>query len=76
MLCFSGSREPEDRPSSRRPSIRVGVKPVMPYDIAADEEKIINLDLAQTPEVAPQSVQTSILAPDEERRPRRRGSQL
>ncbi|XP_051157370.1 regulating synaptic membrane exocytosis protein 1 isoform X2 [Leptopilina boulardi] len=71
-----GSREPEDRPSSRRPSIRATVKPVMPYDIAADEEKIINLDLAQTPEVAPQSGQTSILAPDEERRTRRRGSHL
>ncbi|XP_011301029.1 regulating synaptic membrane exocytosis protein 1 isoform X2 [Fopius arisanus] len=42
-ISNQGSRDPEDRSPGRRPSFRA-VKPVMAYDMAGDEEKIINLD--------------------------------
>jgi len=71
VICFfAGTREPEER--SRRSSFRA-VKPVMPYD-AADDEKMIKLDSSSAPAVPP--VSQPVLVPDEERRNRRRGSQL
>ncbi|KAI4472354.1 hypothetical protein M0802_016908, partial [Mischocyttarus mexicanus] len=70
-----GSREPEERPMTRRASFR-GVKPILPYDVGGEEEKIINMDTTPVP-VVPQTVtQSPVLIPDEERRSRRRGSQL
>lgn len=73
VVCFfAGTREPEERP--RRSSFRA-VKPVMPYDVAADDEKMIKLDSSSAPVVAP-PVSQPVLIPDEERRNRRRGSQL
>lgn len=73
VICFfAGTREPEERPA-RRSSFRA-VKPVMPYD-AADDEKMIKLDSSSAPAVVP-PVSQPVLVPDEERRNRRRGSQL
>ncbi|KAL0117950.1 hypothetical protein PUN28_008967 [Cardiocondyla obscurior] len=69
-----GTREPEERPVTRRSSFRA-VKPVMPYDVAADDEKMIKLDPSSAPAVPP-PVSPPVLIPDEERRTRRRGSQL
>ncbi|XP_018053303.1 PREDICTED: regulating synaptic membrane exocytosis protein 1 [Atta colombica] len=69
-ISAQGTREPEER--SRRSSFRA-VKPVMPYD-AADDEKMIKLDSSSAPAVPP--VSQPVLVPDEERRNRRRGSQL
>lgn len=75
IICFlAGAREPEERPVTRRSSFRA-VKPVMPYEVAADDEKMIKLDSSSAPAVAP-SVPQPVLVPDEERRNRRRGSQL
>ena len=72
VICFfAGTREPEER--ARRSSFRA-VKPVMPYD-AADDEKMIKLDSSSAPAVVP-PVSQPVLVPDEERRNRRRGSQL
>lgn len=69
-----GAREPEERPTTRRSSFRA-VKPVMPYEVAADEEKMIKLDSSSATAVVP-PVSQPVLVPDEERRNRRRGSQL
>lgn len=67
-------REPEERSvPSRRPSFRA-VKSVLPYDMGGEEEKVINLDTTPAPETT--SSQSPALAPDEDRRTRRRGSQL
>lgn len=75
IICFlAGAREPEERPVTRRSSFRA-VKPVMPYEVAADDEKMIKLDSSSAPAVAP-PVSQPVLIPDEERRNRRRGSQL
>ncbi|KYQ54337.1 Protein piccolo, partial [Trachymyrmex zeteki] len=71
-ISAQGTREPEERPA-RRSSFRA-VKPVMPYD-AADDEKMIKLDSSSAPAVVP-PVSQPVLVPDEERRNRRRGSQL
>ncbi|XP_018353943.1 PREDICTED: regulating synaptic membrane exocytosis protein 1 isoform X2 [Trachymyrmex septentrionalis] len=70
-ISAQGTREPEER--ARRSSFRA-VKPVMPYD-AADDEKMIKLDSSSAPAVVP-PVSQPVLVPDEERRNRRRGSQL
>jgi len=75
VVCFfAGTREPEERPTTRRSSFRA-VKPVMPYD-TTDDEKMIKLDSSSVPAVAPPVVSQPVLVPDEERRNRRRGSQL
>ncbi|KYN07026.1 Protein piccolo [Cyphomyrmex costatus] len=71
-ISAQGTREPEERPA-RRSSFRA-VKPVMPYD-AADDEKMIKLDSSSAPAVVSPASQP-VLIPDEERRNRRRGSQL
>ncbi|XP_077264396.1 regulating synaptic membrane exocytosis protein fife isoform X3 [Temnothorax americanus] len=73
-ISAQGTREPEERPVTRRSSFRA-VKPVMPYDVAADDEKMIKLDSSSAPAVAPPVSQPALI-PDEERRNRRRGSQL
>lgn len=74
IVCFFvGAREPEERPVTRRSSFRA-VKP-MPYEVAADDEKMIKLDSSSAPAVTP-PVSQPVLVPDEERRNRRRGSQL
>ncbi|KAH0946977.1 hypothetical protein HN011_004526, partial [Eciton burchellii] len=73
-MSAQGGREAEERPTGRRSSFRA-VKPVMPYEVAADDEKMIKLDSSAAPAVAP-SVPQPVLVPDEERRNRRRGSQL
>lgn len=76
FICFlAGAREPEERPVTRRSSFRA-VKPVMPYEVAGDDEKMIKLDSSSAPAVAPPAVSQPVLVPDEERRNRRRGSQL
>ncbi|XP_032672413.1 regulating synaptic membrane exocytosis protein 1 isoform X2 [Odontomachus brunneus] len=69
-ISAQGGREPEDRHQGRRPSFRA----VKPYEVAADEEKMIKLDSSSAPVVPPAVAQP--LVPDEERRTRRRGSQL
>ncbi|XP_076230361.1 regulating synaptic membrane exocytosis protein fife isoform X2 [Nomia melanderi] len=54
-------------------------KPVMPYEVGAEDESMMNLDAApiSVPVVSPAVVtQPPILVPDEERRNRRKGSQL
>ncbi|XP_046601844.1 regulating synaptic membrane exocytosis protein 1 isoform X1 [Neodiprion lecontei] len=74
MFAQAGAREPEERSvPSRRPSFRA-VKSVLPYDMEADEEKVINLDTALTSEVT--ASQAPALVLDDDRRSRRRGSQL
>lgn len=76
IICFlAGAREPEERPVTRRSSFRA-VKPVMPYEVAADDEKMIKLDSSSAPAVTSPAVSQPVLVPDEERRNRRRGSQL
>ncbi|XP_044009202.1 regulating synaptic membrane exocytosis protein 1 isoform X2 [Aphidius gifuensis] len=66
-ISNQGSREPEDRPA-RRPSFRA-VKPIMPYEMANDDEKIINLDTA--------TQELPVSLSDEPRpAPRRRASML
>nr|XP_012223186.1 PREDICTED: uncharacterized protein LOC105672674 isoform X2 [Linepithema humile] len=72
-ISAQGAREPEERPVTRRSSFRA-VKP-MPYEVAADDEKMIKLDSSSAPVVTP-PVPQPVLIPDEERRNRRRGSQL
>ncbi|XP_025603106.2 regulating synaptic membrane exocytosis protein 1 isoform X2 [Athalia rosae] len=74
-MFAQGNREPEERSvqTSRRSSFRA-VKPVLPYDMGTEEEKVINLDTSPTTE--PSNAQSPALAPDEDRRTRRRGSQL
>ncbi|XP_043501097.1 regulating synaptic membrane exocytosis protein 1 isoform X2 [Polistes fuscatus] len=74
-ISAQGAREPEDRPITRRSSFR-GVKSILPYDVGGEEEKIINMDTTTVPVVPPTVTQPSVLIPDEERRSRRRGSQL
>ncbi|XP_011141417.2 regulating synaptic membrane exocytosis protein 2 isoform X3 [Harpegnathos saltator] len=68
-ISAQGVREPEERHQARRSSFRA----VKPYEIVADEEKMIKLDSSPVA-VAPAVIQP--LVPDEERRTRRRGSQL
>ncbi|XP_034941618.1 regulating synaptic membrane exocytosis protein 1 isoform X2 [Chelonus insularis] len=65
-ISAQGSRDPEERSPGRRQSYRA-VKPVMPYEMGNDDEKIINLDATATPEPSP-------VQPDEPRR--RRASML
>ncbi|XP_014478309.1 PREDICTED: regulating synaptic membrane exocytosis protein 1 isoform X2 [Dinoponera quadriceps] len=65
-----GARESEERHQARRSSFRA----VKPYEVAADEEKMIKLDSSPASAVVPAVAQP--LVPDEERRTRRRGSQL
>ncbi|XP_053594404.1 regulating synaptic membrane exocytosis protein 1 isoform X2 [Microplitis demolitor] len=68
-ISAQGAREPEERPLGRRQSFRV-VKPVMPYEMSNDDEKIINLDSTSAPD-------SQVLQPDEQSRPmRRRASML
>ncbi|KAL2712254.1 regulating synaptic membrane exocytosis protein 2 isoform X1, partial [Vespula squamosa] len=72
-ISAQGVREPEDRPITRRASFR-SVKPMLPYEVGAEEE-IMNMD--QSVSVVQQTItQPPVLIPDEERRSRRRGSQL
>lgn len=68
IVCSAGAREPEERHQTRRSSFRA----VKPYE--GDEEKMIKMDSSPVPAVVPAVAQP--LVPDEERRTRRRGSQL
>ena len=70
-----GGRKPEERPTVRRSSFRA-VKPVMPYEVGAEDESMMNLEASPVPVVPPKVVPPPVLGPDEERRTRRRGSQL
>lgn len=70
-VFFAGARESEERHMTRRSSFRA----VKPYEVAADDEKMIKLDSSAAPAVVPPVAQP-VLIPDEERRNRRRGSQL
>ncbi|XP_020291700.1 regulating synaptic membrane exocytosis protein 1 isoform X3 [Pseudomyrmex gracilis] len=74
-ISAQGAREPEDRPVTRRSSFRA-VKPVMPYEVAVDDEKMIKIDSAPVSPAVVSPVPQPVLVPDEERRNRRRGSQL
>nr|XP_012147152.1 PREDICTED: regulating synaptic membrane exocytosis protein 1 [Megachile rotundata] len=71
-ISAQGGRKPEERPTSRRSSFRA-VKPVMPYEVGAEDESMMNLEASSVPVVPPAQ---PVLVPDEERRTRRRGSQL
>lgn len=71
---FTGGRKPEERPVARRSSFRA-VKPVMPYEVGPEDESIMNLEASPVPMVPPPVV-PPVLIPDEDRRTRRRGSQL
>lgn len=70
-----GGRKPEERPTIRRSSFRA-VKPLMPYEVGAGDESMMNLEGTSVPVVPPAVVPQPVLVPDEERRTRRRGSQL
>ncbi|XP_076244802.1 regulating synaptic membrane exocytosis protein fife isoform X2 [Calliopsis andreniformis] len=76
-----GGRKPEERSTIRRPSFRA-VKPVMPYEVGGEDESMMKLETAVpvvppvVAPVAPAVVPQSVVVPDEERRTRRRGSQL
>lgn len=48
----------------------------MPYEVGADDESMMNLEASPVAVVSPKVVPPSVLGPDEERRTRRRGSQL
>ncbi|CAL7945714.1 unnamed protein product [Xylocopa violacea] len=74
-ISAQGSRKGEERPTARRSSFR-GVKPVMPYEVGAEDESMMNLDASSVTVVSPKVVPPPVLGPDEERRTRRRGSQL
>ncbi|XP_034194191.1 regulating synaptic membrane exocytosis protein fife isoform X2 [Osmia lignaria lignaria] len=74
-ISAQGGRKPEERPTSRRSSFRA-VKPVMPYEVGAEDESMMNLEASSVPVVPPAVVAQPVLVPDEERRTRRRGSQL
>ncbi|XP_076751785.1 regulating synaptic membrane exocytosis protein fife isoform X2 [Xylocopa sonorina] len=74
-ISAQGSRKGEERPTARRSSFR-GVKPVMPYEVGAEDESMMNLDASSVAVVSPKVVPPPVLGPDEERRTRRRGSQL
>ncbi|XP_047349720.1 regulating synaptic membrane exocytosis protein 1 isoform X4 [Vespa velutina] len=74
-ISAQGAREPEDRPMTRRASFRT-VKPILPYEVGPEEEKIINMDPTPVTVVQQTVTQSPVLVPDEERRSRRRGSQL
>lgn len=74
FLFFSpgGRKPPEERPATRRLSFRV----VKPYEVGAEDESMMNLEASTVPVVSPKVVPPPVLGPDEERRTRRRGSQL
>ncbi|KAK1136534.1 hypothetical protein K0M31_001085 [Melipona bicolor] len=74
-ISAQGGRKPEERPTVRRSSFRA-VKPVMPYEVGAEDESMMNLEASPVPVVPPKVVPPPVLGPDEERRTRRRGSQL
>ncbi|XP_071860837.1 regulating synaptic membrane exocytosis protein fife [Bombus fervidus] len=74
-ISAQGGRKPEERPTARRSSFRA-VKPVMPYEVGAEDESMMNLEASPVAVVSPKVVPPSVLGPDEERRTRRRGSQL
>lgn len=67
-----GRKPPEERPATRRLSFRV----VKPYEVGAEDESMMNLEASTVPVVSPKVVPPPVLGPDEERRTRRRGSQL
>ncbi|XP_043794119.1 regulating synaptic membrane exocytosis protein 1 isoform X3 [Apis laboriosa] len=67
-----GRKPPEERPATRRLSFRV----VKPYEVGAEDESMMNLEASSVPVVSPKVVPPPVLGPDEERRTRRRGSQL
>ncbi|XP_054006344.1 regulating synaptic membrane exocytosis protein 1 isoform X3 [Hylaeus anthracinus] len=71
-ISAQGNRKPEERPTSRRSSFRA-TKPVMPYEVGAEDESLMNLEPTPVPVTV---AQPPVLAPEEERRTRRRGSQL
>ncbi|XP_026667460.1 regulating synaptic membrane exocytosis protein 2 [Ceratina calcarata] len=73
-ISGQGGRKPEERPTGRRSSFRG--KPVMPYEVGAEDETRMNLEASPVPVVSPKVVPAPVLGPDEERRTRRRGSQL
>ncbi|CAK9800701.1 Regulating synaptic membrane exocytosis protein 2 [Anthophora plagiata] len=72
-ISAQGGRKPEERPTARRSSFRA-VKPVMPYEVGAGDESMMNLEVSAV--VPPTVVSQPVLIPDEERRTRRKGSQL
>lgn len=72
---FPGGRKPEERPTGRRSSFR-SVKPVMPYEVGGEDESMMNLGAFPVSVVSPKVVPPPVLGPDEDRRTRRRGSQL
>ncbi|KOC69229.1 hypothetical protein WH47_11014 [Habropoda laboriosa] len=74
-ISAQGGRKPEERPSGRRSSFRA-VKPVMPYEVGAEDESMMNLEASAVSVVPPTVVPQPVLIPDEERRTRRKGSQL
>ncbi|XP_076669280.1 regulating synaptic membrane exocytosis protein fife isoform X3 [Andrena cerasifolii] len=74
-ISAQGGRKPEERPTIRRSSFRA-VKPLMPYEVGAGDESMMNLEGTSVPVVPPAVVPQPVLVPDEERRTRRRGSQL
>lgn len=49
---------------------------MMPYEVGAEDESMMNLEASPVAVVSPKVVPPSVLGPDEERRTRRRGSQL
>ncbi|XP_015587944.1 protein piccolo isoform X2 [Cephus cinctus] len=91
-VSAQGSREPEERSMSRRPSFRATKPSAMPYEMDPEEEKIVSLDAAPSDmsssalalgvnaptgtSTFSQHSQQTALGPDEDRRNRRRGSQL
>ncbi|OAD54042.1 Protein piccolo [Eufriesea mexicana] len=74
-ISAQGGRKPEERPSGRRSSFR-SVKPVMPYEVGGEDESMMNLGAFPVSVVSPKVVPPPVLGPDEDRRTRRRGSQL
>lgn len=49
---------------------------MMPYEVGAEDESMMNLEASPVAVVSPKVGPPSVLGPDEERRTRRRGSQL
>lgn len=77
IVLEKGAREAEDRSGgggSRRPSFRVG-KPVLPYEMTGDDEKMINLDTSAS-EASVAHATTHSSSDEDRRMTRRRASQL
>ncbi|XP_043252701.1 regulating synaptic membrane exocytosis protein 2 [Colletes gigas] len=75
-ISTQGNRKPEERPTSRRSSFRA-TKPVMPYEVGVEDGSMMSLEASPVPVIPPAVVtQPPVLIPDEERRTRRKGSQL